>query len=218
MKHPRILFSIALVLSFAIFVQSQEQSSPKPDRWRGLLIDASTPEDAIRTLGQPKKDRLGGLRTYPLNKRLTIDHNSTGFRKLYYDNVEGIDHVELVFKDNKLLIVEISPDKKFPAANLPTIYDVQFVPKISGFDQTFYPRNYERDQGRVYPKNYPVTYYLIAVTDKAFLSALVDNSSVGAILFGSRSADDRTGFPGKVKIIQIISRTLENREGSDVLK
>src|SRR5687768_2248436 len=127
MRHTRIILATALVLFFAVFVQSQEQSSPKPDTWRGLVIDASTPDDAIKTFGQPKKDRLGGLRTYPLNKRLTIDHNSTGFRKLYYENVEGIDHVELVFKDNKLLIVEIHPDKKIPAANLPTIYDVRFV-------------------------------------------------------------------------------------------
>jgi hypothetical protein len=37
----------------------QEQDGAKPDRWRGLILDESTPEDAIKLLGQPKKDGLG---------------------------------------------------------------------------------------------------------------------------------------------------------------
>jgi hypothetical protein len=199
-----------------------EADTPRPDRWRGLLIDQSTPEEAIKKLGAPKKDRVGGLRTYPLNKRLTVDHNTDGLRKLYYDNIEGLDHAELVFKDSRLVIIEIHPGKKIEAGNLARIYGVDFVPKISGFDQAFYPKDYERHKGQVYPKNYPVTYYLIAITGKTFVSALVENNSVDSQLFGSRrdklGDDDSGGFPGKTKIVQIISRTLENRTGEDVLR
>jgi hypothetical protein len=221
MKRPLIL---AAAIAFTIFsvTHAQEQSSPQPDRWRGLVIDESTPEDASRILGAPKKDREGGLRTYPLNQRLTLDHNSKGFRKLYYEKLEGVEHVELVFRDNKLVAIELHPEKSIPATNLPNLYAIDFVPKISKGEQTFSPGDFERNKGNVYPKNYPIVYYLVSRTPKTFVSAMVDNGGVGNMLFGSQrqktGEDDRGGFPGKVEIIQIISLKLENRQGADVLK
>lgn len=89
-------------------------------------------------------------------------------------------------------------------------------------DQAFNPRDYERNQGRVYPKNYPVVYYLIALAPHSYVSAMIDNGGVANTLLGSSrgqaGAGDLGGFPGNAKIIQIISRRLENREGADVLK
>jgi hypothetical protein len=211
---------LILLCSFAI--AAQEQDKPLPDRWHGLIIDQSTPDDAIKLLGQPKKDRDGGLRTYPLNQRLTLDHNSKGFRKLYYEKLPGVEHAEIVFKDNKLVALEIHPEKSIPAGNVPNLYGLEFTPKIGKGDQLLSPKDYESNRGNVYPKNYPVAYNLVAQTEKTFISAFVSNVGMGSILLGSRrgktGADDLGGFPGKVEFIQIISRTLENRTGADVLK
>jgi hypothetical protein len=198
------------------------ENTARTDKWHGLILNQSTPEDAIRLFGSPKKDRNGGLRTYPLNKRLVVDHDSSELRKLYYDNIEGVEHVEIGFRQGRLVIVEIHPKQEIPASNLGSIYQVEFVPKVSEIEQSFNPSSVERDKGQVYPKDYPVTYYLIALTEKSYVSAFVENSVVGSVFLGNKRSKlgdhDSGGFPGKVKIIQIISRTLENREGLDVLK
>jgi hypothetical protein len=48
--------AIFVVLLFCVNIAApQEQDGAKPDRWRGLILDESTPEDAIKLLGQPKK-------------------------------------------------------------------------------------------------------------------------------------------------------------------
>jgi hypothetical protein len=59
LKRSAILATLILILSFGAV--AQEQDKPMPDRWRGLVIDQSTPEDAIRILGEPKKDKVGSL-------------------------------------------------------------------------------------------------------------------------------------------------------------
>jgi len=218
-----MLKAILITLCLSICAAAQETTDkPQPDRWRGLVINESTAEDAIKTLGQPKKDKPGGLRTYPLNKRLIVDHNSKEFRKLTYEKLTGVKKAELLFKDEKLVMIELHPEKSIQATTFPDLYGIMFTPKISGMDQAFSPNDYERNKGNVYPMNYPVTYHLVAVTDSTYVSAFVDNSSVGSILFGSRrdktGENDKGGFPGKVQFVQLISRTLENRSGAEALK
>lgn len=109
-------------------------------------------------------------------------------------------------------------DAEQPAASaLSQIYGIQFAPRISGLTEALYPRDFERNQGRIYPKSYPTVYDLVAVTEKAFVSALVANNSVTTILKKSAGVTDTGDFPGKVTLIRIISRSLENRDGADVL-
>lgn len=99
---------------------------------------------------------------------------------------------------------------------------IEFVPKISDIEQGFYPGSFERHKGQVYPKDYPVTYYLIALSEKSYVSALVENSVVGSVFLGNRRSklgdQDTGGFPGRVKILQLISRKLESQAGVDLLK
>jgi hypothetical protein len=219
--YVKAAFLTALLL-FTVAIGAQETDGPKPDRWRGLILDQSTPADAIKTLGTPKKDREGGLRTYPLNKRLVLDHNSDGYRKLTYEDLEGIKSATLVFRNDRLVLIELHPKQKISATTLPNLYSIEFVPKVGQMETAMNPRNYERNQGRVYPKNYPVVYYLIAQTQTSYVSAMIENGGLGNILMGSSrgqaGAADTGGFPGSASIIQIISRKLENREGADVLK
>jgi hypothetical protein len=217
MQLSRALLAVILTAAcmFAVFAQDE---GPKPDRWRGLVIDQSTPEDAIKLLGKPKKDKLEGVRTYPLNKRLTLDHNSKDVRRLSYEKLEGMKQADLYFKDGKLVLVEIQPEKKIEASAIARIYGITFTPKVSAAEFGF---STETHKGNSYPVDYPPNYYLIGLSDKTYVSAQV-TTGVGGIMFGSRRGKigegDDAGFPGQIIRIQIISRTVENHEGEDVLR
>ena len=95
------------------------------------------------------------------------------------------------------------------------------TPQIIGsLDIVRSPRDYERNQGKVYPKTYPTVYHMVAVSEHSFVTAMVGNvpSFLGALARSSGIPDKLGSFSGKVDFIALFSRTLENREGADVLK
>ena len=124
----------------------------------------------------------------------------------------------LTFADGKLVMIELEPEKEPQASALRSIYGVEFVPRFSGWAVAVSPQDYERHEGKLYPKTYPSVYSAVAVTDKVFVGALIGNTGMGAALRGSLGVPDSSGMPGKVVRLQIISRTLENKDGADALK
>ena len=83
MKHLAKIISLLIVIFFcANVVVAQEQDSPKPDKWRGLVLNESTPEDAIRILGQPAKDSMNRIFAEPIDNWLTKKHKDKIFRTL----------------------------------------------------------------------------------------------------------------------------------------
>ena len=227
MKLSHISLCLALLLTLSTSssaqirppIQYEDQDSPLPDRWRGLVIDESVPEDAIRILGKPDKDRMEGESTYPLNRRITLDENSKNARKLTYEKLEGMTSVDLLFKDNTLVLIELRPNKKIRASALGRIYKIRFSPKFSSIYDVS-PGAY--DNRSLQPVDYPPTYFLIALTKTTYVSAEIKSSVAGALLGknqrGKISAYDDGGYPGNVNKIQLISRRLDNREGADILK
>jgi hypothetical protein len=225
MKLSRIALLLALLISFSASIAAQirppveEQETPMPDRWRGLIIDESTPEDAIKVLGKPTLDKMEGADTYPLNRRLVLDEDSKDARKLSYDKIEGMSKVDLLFKKDKLVLIELRPNKKIRASALSRIYGIHFSPKISNIYDSD-PHVY--DTRSVAPANFPSNYYLIGLSDTTYISAEIKSSVAGMLMGGNTrgkiSPDDDGGFPGKISKIQIISRKLDNREGAEILK
>src|SRR5713101_3662012 len=106
-----------------------DQDSVQPDRWRGLILDQSTPEDAIRILGQPNKDKIGEFKPYPLEKRFNLKGE---FRHFQYKKLQGVESAELVFTKGKLISILLELDKSIPASALQNIYRVEFEPKFGG--------------------------------------------------------------------------------------
>jgi hypothetical protein len=225
MKLSRLPLFLALLLclSASSFAQLrppvQDQDSPLPDRWRGLVIDESVPEDAIRILGKPDKDRIEGESTYPLNRRITLDEDSKDARKLTFEHLEGMTSVDLLFRDNTLVLIELRPNKKIRASALGRIYKIHFSPKFSSIYDVS-PRAY--DNRGLQPVDYPPVYFLISLADTTYVSAEIKSGIAGALLGknqrGKISSDDDGGYPGNVNKIQLISRRLDNREGADILK
>lgn len=214
-KRSASILCLTLTLCFSLFAQDDDK--PAPNRWRGLVIDQSTPEDAIKALGQPASDKTDSFRPYPFEKRISTKGKT--FRHLKFKEIKGLDSALLVFNENKLVCITLDLKEKIPAAAIQNNYRVEFEPKISQFEVSSNPKNYERVQGKLYPKNFPAGYFIQAETTDVWIGAAIDNSSFGALMLGSSRGSTGTGaFPGKATLVLILSRSLENREGSDVLK
>jgi hypothetical protein len=110
--------------------------------------------------------------------------------------------------------------KGISPAGLSNIYGVQFQPMINAVDIAFRPQDFERNQGKVYPKTFPTVYHMVAVSEHSFVAAMISNvPSFGGALARSMGIPDQPGtLPGRVEFIQLVSRTLENKDGADVLK
>jgi len=198
-----------LIFAFSIFAQNSHS-------WKGLVIDEATPEKAIEVLGKADEDKTDSFRVYKIDEWVTKEIREKKYRRLEYKTVEGFEKVILCFKENKLVFIELNPKKLSPNV-LAKSYEVPFKPVFSKFDQSLNRRDFERDNGDLKAKKYPSFYYLVAVAEKTFLLASVSNTSIGSLL-GSKSNNDDLDLPGKVAQFQIISRTLENKEGQNLLK
>jgi hypothetical protein len=208
---------LCLTLTFCASALSQEQDKPMPDRWHGLIINQSTPEEAIKALGQPVSDKNESFRPYPFDKRISTKGKT--FRQLKFKEIKGLDSARLVFTDDKLVCIFLDLKDKIAASAIQNNYGIEFEPKISAMNSSNNPNDYERHEGKLYPKNYPAGYYLVGTTPEVWIGAAIDNSSFGAMMLGSSRGSTGSGaFPGKAAALIILSRSLENREGADVLK
>lgn len=213
LKSPALALLTILFCAFALHAQdtpqpkTEDADKAQPDRWRGLILDQSTPDDAIRILGKPKKDKISGFKPYPLEKRFNLKGE---FRHFQYKKLTGVKNAELVFTQGKLISIFLELEKSIPATALQNIYGVVFEPKFSNMDKAF-----NSGQG-----GFPVAYNLVAKTEHSYVSALVTQSAMSYALLGggSRGSNSDGAFPGKTKLIQLISRSLETNEGVDVLK
>jgi hypothetical protein len=200
--------------------QNAHADGPMPDRWRGLVLDQSTPEDAIRILGAPEKDKPSGVAVFRIKNWLSKQAREKVFRTLEFKKPAGIDKASLSFLDGKLVAISLDVKKGISPNGLANIYGVDFQPAVGALDIAFNPRDYERNQGRVYPKTYPTVYSLVAASEKSFIDAMVSNvPSFGGAFARTMGVPDQPGsFPGRVEFITLVSRRLENRDGADVLK
>jgi hypothetical protein len=210
MKILLLLFA----LSFSVFGQTSDKA--QPDRWRGLIIDEATPQKAIEILGKPDSDKLDSFRVYKMDKMLTKQIREKKYQRLEYASVEGFDKVILAFDKEKLVFIELNPKKLSPNV-LEGTYGLKLQPLFGKFEIALHNDNYERDAGELKAKEYPVFYYLFGKSPNAFILAGIQNSSIGSVL-GTSGINDGISFPGKVKQLQIISRTLENKDGANILK
>lgn len=211
-----IILAAMLLLCLPVFAQDD---IAKPDRWRGLVIDEATVDDAERILGKPNSDKVDRALVYNVDRKwISKKQEEKIFRRLEYKKLDGFKKVELTFLDSTLALINLEPTKEIEAAAISRIYSIPFYPKVSGFQEAMFPRDYERNEGRVYPKTYPSVYHLIAVTERVFVGVLVGNIGFGAALRSTVGVRDSGDFPGKTNFIQIISRRLENKDGSDLLK
>src|SRR5216683_3865528 len=100
----RIYIPALLSLLLGIPIVAQQQPSARADAWRGLTVDVSTPEDAIRNLGKPSGDKdKQSLHILMVDRWLTSGkHNQKIFRRLTFMKPAGFAEARLSFLNDKL--------------------------------------------------------------------------------------------------------------------
>jgi len=176
----------------------------KNDRWHDLIIDVSVPDDAIIILGIPDSDESTNLPISKIDKWLTDDIHSKKYRRLGYTKVEGYEDVILVFSANRLVFIQLvprmTPQSLSPDA-LKSIYGTQFRPVPENFDEITNSQDFENASKEKPTKRYASAYDLIGLAERTFL--------IAGIINNDPSEKEQNYYPGKVKQIQIVSRSLQ---------
>lgn len=198
--------TLLIILLLAIATLAQNDTA-QFDRWRGMVLDESTPEQALATFQKPKSDKAG-QKYRPIKYNEWFDTKSKLFRELHFEGIEGFKDVKLYFLKEKLVCIHLEPEK-LAASILPQTYGTELEILIGDADKAFNPRG-----------GYPDMYSVMKKTNNSYFFAMIFNTSFGAIMGKSMGIQqkDLNSMPGKVGAIQMISRTLESSKGTNLLK
>ena len=191
--------------------------SQKPDRWRGLEIGETTAEKAIATLGTPKSDKMERL-IFQNRSWISKSVRESKMRILHYEQIEGFPDVKLAFDDaGKLAVIHLEPKKITAQAFVGSYEDLEF----RFADEVLSPADFKTSRDTDKPGRLGAIYVLVSVKDNVMVFALVGNAAgdmMGTLFGGPAMRKTGRKIAGDVKIIQLISRSLENKDGSELLK
>jgi hypothetical protein len=177
--------------------------------WQGLTLDQSTPEDAIRALGQPISDKTDRLYIHNIDNWVTPKHKQKLFRILIYKNKGEVRRAELAFLEGKLIRVFLKFEgKEFPAKELSSKIGLDFVMVEKEVPSDSTPEVYEGQKESLVPKVYPVVYHLVSVTPTSLISAYVQSGTPKMMLKEAFRMKTKEVFPGSIVHIEMISRGL----------
>lgn len=221
MKNSLAL-SFVLVLVFVFAANGFAQTdTPQPNQWKGLVLDQSTAEQVIKKFGKPKSDKIDKVVVPAASVLLTKELKQKKWRVVNYREIENAGNTLFVFDaDNRLVIIHFELKELTPKAFIDA-YGSSFKPVFSGLAQAFSPKDYARDaEGNVYAKSYPTDYYLLGASEKSFvIGGVINAASFGGVLKKAIGVPDSTlSYPGSVKMVELISRMLENKDYTGVLK
>src|SRR5207253_9593018 len=107
-------FPILLVYGALLAANASAQANvPRADGFRGLILNQTTAEDAIRILGPPAADKIDRLNVSKLSKWLKAKHTEKIFRQLTFKNIGDFSRIELSFLENKLMAIELECKKSY---------------------------------------------------------------------------------------------------------
>jgi len=189
-----VVLSIAALVAATAFAQS---NNPRADGFRGLILNQTTSEEAVRILGQPVADKTDRLEVAKLSKWLDPKHEEKIFRQLSFRNVGDFSQIHLSFLDNKLMLIDLEFKKILFPARLNDLFGLEF--SVIGAPQgpSDLPNGPGKYPVRFIPIFYPFNYNMIGISDKTFI--WVDCST----------GDART--PGKIDRSRQVSRVLEKK-------
>ena len=215
-----LLFTLLSVLSFNEIVQTQEAGTLKPNQWKSLVLNQSTPEEAIKVLGQPAKTHttslIGGEK---IGIWLLANRKDKTFQTFEFKNISGMRLVRLQYLEGKLVAIDFwFEDKQAPKpGDIAASYNLQFYPILQMFSnmspETFVDTQKKRiEQGIITPVQFTTVYALLGVSEESFI---ICQAAQGAWT----STGSSVSFPGKAIGLTLISRTLEKKnQVVDILK
>jgi hypothetical protein len=142
-----------LLWTYVMPLDAQEQVAAQPDGWRGLVINESTPEDAIRILGQPSSDKRNqSLTLLMIDKWLAGGkYNQKIFGTLTFKKPAVLNEARLSFLEDRLVMIVLEPragddSDWFDPDDLPAAFGTKFayqgwhfgkkLPPLTEFEQT----------------------------------------------------------------------------------
>lgn len=237
MRYMLLVVIVLLTNLSPLMAQNHEMRS---DGWRGLVLDVSTPEDAIRILGKPSKDEdKVSVRIWGIDNWLAGKEKQKIFRTLSYKwgKAKGAEFVELAFLDGRLAIITLqelpTPDRRqagwIDPDDLEKQFSAPFKPRNREASKDLPPLSEFQSKAPTELSKYESYYDALGVAEKSFIVALIDNDKdisgyVGIFgpdpTAGSREKEkkkirkgiDAVGkYPGYVSSLKIISRRLAVR-------
>jgi len=212
---------LLLILACVPVVYSAEDV--RPDGWAGMVLDTSTPEDAVRLFGPAAKDKDKMALDLPRPLSWLSDKwKQKTFRTLTYKKLREYKEVRFSFLDGKLVLISMeAPDAEYEEKwidpdDLETLFGVSFKPHQRTTKKLVSPAEFLANAPAELKKDeYDYWYDMIAISDKSFVVAVADNYKYISGLFEKPGAKRRkkinahgAKYPGYVSDIEIISRTL----------
>jgi len=188
------LFCCALIAATST---AQAANGSGADRFRGLTLNQTSSEDAMRILGQPAADKVDRLDASKVSKWLDPKHKEKIFRQLSFKNVGDFSQIQLSFLENKLVMIELAFKKNVAPERVNNIFGVEFTTVGAQGGPSDLPNEPGKYPVRFVPTLYPFSYNMIGISDKAIV--WVDCST----------GDART--PGRIDRTRQISRVLERK-------
>ena len=212
---PSIFVTLAL-----LFGQATTNQDPKPDRWRGMVIDVSSPEAAFKLRGSPKYDKIDRLQIFDVDSIVVSEAvREKKYRNLEWKGLDGLKLVTLSFENDKLVRIYLwlDKEKEIPAANLSKTYGLEFSATIDFFTEGMSGPPGRPPLSGGERVNYPTVYALVAESEKTWVTATIGKTGWKPVIDGdtSKSTD---AFPGMAVALQLVSRGLEKKAGGDSLK
>ena len=162
---------LLLILCCAIFasgVCAQSANSPRTDGFRALILNQTTSKEAINLLGQPVSDKLDSLDISKVGKWLDPKHKEKIFRHLTFRKVGDFRAIELLFLDDKLMMIELEFGKNLKPEKLENLFGVEFAIVGGPADLPDKPGQYPTP---FYATHYPDSFTLVGISDQEFIWA-----------------------------------------------
>lgn len=218
---------LCLILMNLGEVYGQDSSIPtqkegnKAAQWKGLVIDQSTPEDAIRILGKPDQEtntRIAG--TFFMGAWISTGRKEEKVYTLIYKNIKDFKRVTLQFESNKLVAIDLwfGNTLKLTPAQIAANYEIELFPVLAivanlSPDQFIQQHKQRIEQGIITPVNYPIAYNLLGLTSQTFI---ICGAGTGVL---NDPRGSTISFPGTASGVTLLSRTLEKKQKEvDALK
>lgn len=210
-----LLLSLLSFLFCSELPHAQDTAPLSPNQWKGLVLEQSTPEDAIKLLGEPtKQDTTGLVGAWGLGGWVTFNHKDKRFQNLEYKNISGMKSVRLQYLEGKLkAIYFIFADKESPRpSEIAATYNTPLYPilrMLTNLSPEEFAQNHKAriDQGIITPVNYGTVYTLIGVSKESFI---VCDGASGVF----NNSGSTVSFPGKAYGLALVSRSLEKKNNA----
>lgn len=217
----KLIVSLTILLFVVPAILAAEEV--RPDGWAGMVLNVSSPEDAVRLFGPPGKDKDKVVLDLPRPLSWFSDKwKQKIFRTISYKKLREFNDVRFSFLDGKLVAIWMeAPNGEFEdnwidPDDLEKLFGVSFKPSQRTTKKLASPTEFLANAPDALEKDaYDYWYDMIAISDKSFIVAVADNYKYISGLFEKPEAKRRkkinargAKYPGFVSDIEIVSRTL----------